>query len=56
MSGHRITYDIVTTGRTVTYTATCRCGIQRESRNADVLSAWGPEHVVTAWEREHAAA
>lgn len=51
MNAHRITYDVVEAGR---YVATCRCGKRRESGSTHLLSAWGPAHVVKAWEREHA--
>lgn len=50
MTTHRITYSVLPDGR---YEATCRCGIHRRSRSTTALSAWGPEHVVTAYEREH---
>jgi hypothetical protein len=48
---HRITYEIVADGR---YTATCLCGLRRESGSTDLLSAWGPAHVVKAFEKSRA--
>lgn len=49
---HRIVYEILETVAGTRYRATCRCGLRRDSRSPAVLSAWGPEHVVSAYERE----
>lgn len=52
MNGHRITYEILETVAGTRYRATCRCGKRRDARSPAVLSYWGPEHVVTAYEAE----
>jgi hypothetical protein len=51
LTRHRITYEILGDGR---YRATCLCGKRRESGSTDLLSAWGPAHVVKAYELAHA--
>lgn len=50
MNRHKITYEIIETAAGVRYRATCRCGSRRDSKSTAALSAWGPEHVVTAYE------
>lgn len=56
MNRHRITYEILETATGVRYRATCRCGARRDSRSHQALSSWGPEHVVTEFERATARA
>lgn len=52
MSVHRITYEVIETVAGTRYRATCRCGTRRDARSTTVLSVWGPEHVVAAFEAE----
>lgn len=47
---HRITYEILGPHK---FSATCLCGKRRESGSTDLLSAWGPAHVVKAYEKAH---
>lgn len=56
MTVHRIAYEVLDTVAGTRYRATCRCGEARTRRSPGDLASWGPEHVVSAWEREHAAA
>jgi hypothetical protein len=55
MSEHRITYEVLETVAGTRYRAVCKCGTRRIARNTAVLSSWGPEHVIRAFEAEHAA-
>ncbi|MBW4043337.1 MAG: hypothetical protein HIU86_14675 [Acidobacteria bacterium] len=55
MNRHRITYEVLETATGVRYRATCQCGARRDSRSHHTLSAWGPEHVVSAFEKGTAA-
>lgn len=53
MNRHRITYEVLETAAGVHYRATCRCGARRDAKSTGAVSAWGPEHVVAAYEHEH---
>lgn len=55
MTTHRIRYEIIETVAGTRYRATCTCGKHRDAQSTAALSAWGPEHVVSEYEREHAA-
>lgn len=52
MNRHRITYEVVETVAGTRYRATCRCGARRDARTTGAVSAWGPEHVVRAFEAQ----
>lgn len=50
---HRISYEVLETVAGTRYRGTCSCGARRDARSVTVVSQWGPEHVVAAWDAEH---